>query len=107
LPLLRRPDGKVEALGQPGLLLGVAHDTPYEEWPVEIAAGSCLACFTDGVGDGQPDQSDGPAATLSRLDGPAGLIADAICGAAKARQAPQDDVVVLVIAFNGNGSPST
>jgi serine phosphatase RsbU (regulator of sigma subunit) len=101
LPLLRRTDGEVEALGQPGLLLGVAHETAYDEWPVAIPTDSHLVCFTDGVGDGHPDHGDGPAAVLSHLAGPAGPIADAICRAAQGRQLPQDDVVVLVIAFSG------
>jgi PAS domain S-box-containing protein len=100
LPLLRLPDGTVEALGRPGLLLGAEEEASYEEWGVEISPGSCLACFTDGVGDGaEPGRSDGPEATLSRVTGPAARVADAICREAEARQGPQDDLVVLVLAF--------
>jgi GAF domain-containing protein len=100
LPLLRQPDGTVEALGRPGLLLGVSEDVPYEEWVVDISAASCLACFTDGVGDaGEADLGNGSGPALPRLLGSAAHVADSICSAARARPAPQDDVVVLVITF--------
>jgi GAF domain-containing protein len=100
LPLLRRPDGTVQAVGRPGLLLGVNEGESYGEWDAEIEPGSCLACFTDGVGDEtEPGRNDGPEAVLSAAAGSAGQVADAICRAAKTRQAPQDDLVVLVITF--------
>jgi PAS domain S-box-containing protein len=51
LPLLRRPDGAVTAVGEPGGLLGLEPVIELPEVAVELAPGSMLVCFTDGVSE--------------------------------------------------------
>jgi len=49
LPVLRRADGTLEEVGEPGLLLGVDPDVTHLELPVALAAGDTLVLHTDGV----------------------------------------------------------
>lgn len=98
LPLLRHPDGTVETLGRPGLLLGVTETAAYEEWSYAIGSGSHLVCFTDGLTD-RTGPTDVPESLLAGLDGSAASVAEAIFLAAPTRKANQDDLVVLSVAF--------
>jgi serine phosphatase RsbU (regulator of sigma subunit)/PAS domain-containing protein len=104
LPLLLHPDGAVEAIGEPGTLLGVVPDPSFEDRAVSLARGDALVFYTDGViearGNGEP--LDG--ARLAGLVGAcAGRSADAI--AAEVERAavashggrPRDDIAVLVL----------
>lgn len=49
LPLLLRPDGKVEAVGQPGSLIGILDDAEFIDDVVLLARGDVLLLFTDGL----------------------------------------------------------
>ena len=49
LPMLIRPDGSVERLGQGGPVLGVLGDAEYEQAHVSLGAGDRLVLFTDGL----------------------------------------------------------
>jgi phosphoserine phosphatase RsbU/P len=48
-PLLRRADGTVEALGAPGLPLGLFPDAPLVDVSVQLRSGDALLLFTDGL----------------------------------------------------------
>lgn len=48
-PLLVRSDGRVERLGEGGLLLGILPDAPYTGEEVGLEPGDVLVMFTDGV----------------------------------------------------------
>lgn len=100
-PLLRRPDGSVEAVGEPALMLGIEEHTDYGELVVELAPGSCLVLYTDGVSDRLETDvvsgSDVVAQLLADTHGTAREITDAIASAAHARETPHDDLVVLTV----------
>jgi phosphoserine phosphatase RsbU/P len=49
LPMLLRKDGAVEAVGEPGTLLGVLPDPNLEDRSLELAPGDSLVFYTDGV----------------------------------------------------------
>jgi PAS domain S-box-containing protein len=49
LPLVLRSNGKVERVGEPGLLLGVFPDAELTEHTVELGAGDAIVFYTDGV----------------------------------------------------------
>ena len=53
LPLKRRHDGGVEAVGRPGSLLGVMADAELTETTFSLAAGELLVLYTDGVSEGR------------------------------------------------------
>jgi phosphoserine phosphatase RsbU/P len=48
-PLLVRADGRVESLGDGGMVLGLLEITPYEQGVTELAPGDTLIVFSDGV----------------------------------------------------------
>ncbi|MGD8395301.1 MAG: PP2C family protein-serine/threonine phosphatase [Candidatus Eiseniibacteriota bacterium] len=48
-PLLRRRDGRIEELGQGGMLLGAVPDATFEEASVQLEAGDLLVLYTDGL----------------------------------------------------------
>ncbi|OHB75791.1 MAG: hypothetical protein A2W31_08565 [Planctomycetes bacterium RBG_16_64_10] len=52
-PLLRRPDGRVEAIGEAGVgpPLGVVEDYPYRSTTHALEPGACLTIFTDGISE--------------------------------------------------------
>lgn len=49
LPLVRRADGRVEAAGEPGQLLGPFPDASLIDHTIELAEGDTLLLYTDGV----------------------------------------------------------
>lgn len=49
LPLLLRADGKVDAVGQPGSLLGILDEAEFTDEMVPLARGDVLVLFTDGL----------------------------------------------------------
>jgi PAS domain S-box-containing protein len=67
LPLLRAADGSVTEVGVPGLPLGVDPAATYVEGPVELASGSTLVLYTDGVTEARDD--DGVQFGEERLSG--------------------------------------
>jgi PAS domain S-box-containing protein len=98
-PVLRHPDGRTEFIDlPPGLLLG-AGPGPYSHVERELAPGSILALYTDGLIE-QPGQD--LAVGMSRLaralaDGPTRSL-DELCDSILATLAPQprDDVALLL-----------
>ena len=55
LPLLRDPDGTVTEIGAPGAPLGIDAGAGFGELRVELAAGSTLVLYTDGVTEARDD----------------------------------------------------
>ncbi|MDX6672038.1 MAG: hypothetical protein QOI91_2401 [Solirubrobacteraceae bacterium] len=108
LPLVLRADGRVEAVGRPGTLLGVTDDPALSDESARLGPGDAAILYTDGVTDARA-----PGRVLSQSDlcellrGCTGLDAAAI--AARIEQAatapdpeqpgaePRDDVAILVL----------
>jgi serine phosphatase RsbU (regulator of sigma subunit) len=49
LPLVARADGRVEAVGRPGSLLGASAEIELSDVDVALGPGDALVCFTDGI----------------------------------------------------------
>ena len=108
LPLLVRPDGRVEPVGAPGTLLGVLPDPRFEDFSMSLAPGDALVFYTDGVIEGRGGNGPTDETTLAALlTDCAGQGADAI--AARVEEAalagsngrPRDDIAVLVLRVAG------
>jgi PAS domain S-box-containing protein len=104
LPLLLRADGTVQAVGEPGTLLGVLPDPSFEDRSLSLAPGDALVFYTDGVIEGRGSTTPLDEEGLAQLvAGCAGEGADAIAArvedAAVAAQdgSPRDDIAVLVL----------
>jgi PAS domain S-box-containing protein len=108
LPMLVRPDGSVESVGEPGTLLGVLPDPNLEDRSLALSPGDALVFFTDGVIEGRGAKvlldEEGLREMLAGL---AGAGADEI--AARVEEAavtaqdgnPRDDIAVLVLRVVG------
>jgi serine phosphatase RsbU (regulator of sigma subunit) len=48
-PLLFRADGRIERLGEGGLILGFQPDVPYDQQTVAIRPGEVIVLYTDGI----------------------------------------------------------
>jgi PAS domain S-box-containing protein len=58
LPMLRTADGAVREVGRAGRPLGIAAGVCHEELPVELAPGSTLVLYTDGVTEARDDAGE-------------------------------------------------
>jgi serine phosphatase RsbU (regulator of sigma subunit) len=116
LPVLLRADGRVDWLGQHGMLLGVVPDPQLKDSSVALAPGDALVFYTDGVTEAGGRRPLGEEALTEIVASCAGLDADAIAGrieaaALEAEQGPpRDDIAVLVLrvapGLHRNGSPN-
>ena len=104
LPLLLRADGSVQAVGEPGSLLGVLPDPSFEDRSLSLAPGDALVFYTDGVIEGRGSNGAldevGLAAVVASCAGDgADAIAARVEDAAVAGQdgSPRDDIAVLVL----------
>lgn len=102
--LLRRADGRVEAIGAPGTLLGLVEPS-LTDVSVAVAAGDTLVLYTDGLTDAPGDQSVPIEEVIDVMAAggtlPAGELADAI-RALKRRRRPEgssDDTALVVVRF--------
>jgi phosphoserine phosphatase RsbU/P len=111
-PLARR-NGGVSELHEPQPPLAVALDTRYEQWQVTIGPSEFLVLFSDGLAEarnaqGEPFGAARLAEVLIRQDGDAqsvlsGVLAELNRFTGK-RWTPQDDLTVVVLERNANGS---
>jgi sigma-B regulation protein RsbU (phosphoserine phosphatase) len=104
LPLRRRADGSIEAVGRPGRLLGMARTADISESTAILSAGDTVVLYTDGVTEARHDQSFfGEAGIAEVLGASADLtaqaVADAVVAAVLAFQdgSARDDIAVVVV----------
>lgn len=114
-PLVRRADGSVFAVGEPGTALGLLTDVSVTEQVVALGPGDVLLAYTDGVTEarrageqfGEERLAAVLAATAVGLHGRAGeaaatLVADAVADRVVAEvvdfSGERDDIALLVLA---------
>jgi serine phosphatase RsbU (regulator of sigma subunit) len=104
LPLVLHPDGKVEPVGRPGLLLGLQADPELTDYTLELHRDDVLMLYTDGLTDAYAPirtlESGDLARMLASCTGrSASEIADRIENAALDDDAlqPRDDVALIVV----------
>ena len=109
LPLVLRADGRVDAVGTPGSLLGIMPDPQLRDDSVPLEPGDAVVLYTDGVTDARaPDRVLSPADLAGLLRECTGLdaaaIAERVERAATTSPAgapdgiePRDDVAILVL----------
>jgi serine phosphatase RsbU (regulator of sigma subunit) len=110
LPLILRADGRVDAVGTPGSLLGIMPDPQLSDDSVKLDPGDAVVLYTDGVTDARaPERVLSPADLAGLLRGCAGLDAAAIAervekaataplpGLDSVSGEPRDDVAILVL----------
>jgi sigma-B regulation protein RsbU (phosphoserine phosphatase) len=106
LPMLIRPDGSVERLGQGGPVLGVLGDAEYEQAHVSLGAGDRLVLFTDGLTEARSadDEEFGEDRLLHAAVAHRGCSAPALQARLTAEVASftggrlQDDATLIVLA---------
>jgi serine phosphatase RsbU (regulator of sigma subunit) len=104
-PVLRRADGAVREIGEPGSLLGIFEPVLFDT-TVPVAPGDTLVLYTDGLTDAPPNQAVPIDELLELLSGQAGdepveLLADSI-RPLKRRRRPRgsaDDTAIVVLRF--------
>ena len=103
LPLVARADGRVEAAGRPGSLLGAAPEIDLYDVFLGLAPGESLVCFTDGIVERHQGRDffdeAGIATVLAGIgDADAAAVAARVEQEARNRFAgnPHDDMAVLV-----------
>jgi PAS domain S-box-containing protein len=104
--LVLRANGKVEAHGEPGTLLGVFGDPHLHETDTELLPGDTVLLYTDGVTEAGPASEEiGEDGLRGLLAGLRGLspeeIVDAVEQAAVAAQdgKPRDDIALVAFAL--------
>ncbi|MFF9410154.1 SpoIIE family protein phosphatase [Streptomyces anandii] len=108
-PLLRRPDGRVRVLDLAGgPLLGIDTAATYPTTRVDLAPGSVLVLYTDGLVESPgTDIEDSLAELGDRLgragDVPLGALADCLVRHSAAARERIDDVAVLLLRARGGG----
>jgi PAS domain S-box-containing protein len=105
--LVLRADGGVEAIGEPGTLLGVFGDPDLSEVETELAPGDTVLLYTDGVTEAGPAGNEigdeGLARLLGTLRGlPPDAIVDAVEHAAAGAEdgQPHDDIALVAFAID-------
>ena len=106
LALVRRSDGRVEAVGRPGTLLGLFPDLDLHDTRLVLRAGDAMVMYTDGVTEARSHinrELYGDQRLIELLAGPANLtaahIATAVIKATRTFSggAVNDDTAVLVL----------
>jgi PAS domain-containing protein len=105
-PLLRRPDGRTEALAfPPGPLLGIVPEAEYPCVELPLAADTTLALYTDGLVEVPGIDIDDAVADLAgrfarAADDDLESLTDRLLGDASC-EARVDDIAVLLVHFTG------
>jgi serine phosphatase RsbU (regulator of sigma subunit) len=106
-PLLRRPDGRVRVLDLAGgPLLGIDGSAGYPTTEVELAPGSVLALYTDGLIESPGIDIEDALAELGRQlaetgDRPLDELADELVRRSAAARERNDDVALLLLRAYG------
>lgn len=100
LPLLRRADGRLEAVGEEGSLVGAYPDPVFSRSRLELEPGDALVMFTDGVTEARNASGfygDDRAADAVREGGSAVAVVGNLMDKVLAFQGgvPRDDVAIL------------
>jgi serine phosphatase RsbU (regulator of sigma subunit) len=112
LPIVLRSDGTVEAVGEPGTLLGVVPDPELSTTEVELHRGDTMIFYTDGITEARThDGMVGFTGLLDAVRGCAGYAAAEVAERIEQRLLDaqttdlRDDVALVVaqIAGGGNG----
>ena len=110
LPLVLRKSGKVEAIGEPGTLLGALPSPAISDRDGRLSVGDSLILYTDGVLDVRDrSQSNDPDWFAEQVANCAGRsaeeIAEGLAQAAIERHGgePRDDIAILVLHRRGAG----
>ncbi|MGP4091253.1 PP2C family protein-serine/threonine phosphatase, partial [Streptomyces sp. KR55] len=108
-PLLRRPDGRVRVLDLAGgPLLGIDASATYPTTEVDLAPGSVLALYTDGLVESPGVDIEDALADLGRRlceagDRPLDELADVLMGREAGAEERIDDVALLLLRARGDG----
>jgi serine phosphatase RsbU (regulator of sigma subunit) len=104
LPMVLRKDGRVDAIGEPGTLLGVLSSPVLADADATLSAGDSLILYTDGVLDVRDRAERGDPEWLAKqIASSAGKgadeIAESLAQAAIKRHGgePRDDIAILVL----------
>jgi serine phosphatase RsbU (regulator of sigma subunit) len=103
LPLLRRLDGTVNTVGEPGSLVGVTDNAEVTETRILLLPGDALVCYTDGVTERRNGDTFYELDRLRHTVAMSGGDADGLAGAVEdsvlsfAPDPPGDDLAVLVL----------
>lgn len=105
-PVLRRPDGTVEVLeSEPDLLLGLSVESTRTDSSVDVAVGSTLLLYTDGLVERRGEDIDVGIERLRALVGELGAMSlEDLCDALLAGMLDgdaEDDVALLAVRFHG------
>jgi serine phosphatase RsbU (regulator of sigma subunit) len=97
--LLRRSDGRVEALQPRGLPLGVLPDERYSEGRIVMKADDALIVYSDGLVDARPDLALTPHALAAQLRGSASAVDTVrrLVDLAALSGPPPDDLTIVVL----------
>lgn len=108
-PLLRRPDGRVRVLDLAGgPLLGIDASATYATTEVDLAPGSLLVLYTDGLIESPGVDIEDALAELGERLGPIGdrpldALADELVRHCAAAEERIDDVALLLLRAGGDG----
>ncbi|GEA86057.1 ATP-binding SpoIIE family protein phosphatase [Cellulomonas cellasea] len=111
-PLVAHPDGSVTQLAgeRTNLLLGINPEAERDEWTAELAAGSVLFLYTDGLVERRGESVPlGIEALRTRLAASAGAPLEELCDdvlGAMLPPHPEDDVAVVAIRVHRAGDPA-
>ena len=107
LPLLRRRDGGVAPVGEPGTALGLLPEVELREVSIDLRPGDVLLAYTDGATEARRDGDQFGEQRLIEVLADAGggpqQIADSVLLAVTDWAAERDDVAVLVLSVPASG----
>jgi sigma-B regulation protein RsbU (phosphoserine phosphatase) len=112
-PLLRRTDGALHSVGDPGTVLGVLDRPDLYDAPVSLGSGESLVLFTDGLSEGRNgDQFYGEqriASAVAACDGSAAALSTSLLADVLAFQGgtARDDIAIVVLRVPGEPPRAT
>jgi anti-sigma regulatory factor (Ser/Thr protein kinase) len=99
-PMLRAPDGSVSNLSEGDLPLGLRGRAEDGGYTIDIAPGSVLLCYTDGLTEFDRDAVSGEARVCDALREASSDVARQIYDAIARGRPAQDDIAILAVSFH-------
>jgi anti-sigma regulatory factor (Ser/Thr protein kinase) len=99
-PMLRAPDGSVSNLNEGDLPLGLRGRAEDGGYTIDIAPGSVLLCYTDGLTEFDRDAVSGETRVRDAFRDASGDVARQIYDAIARGRPAQDDVAILAVSFH-------